>query len=60
MRKVLFIIGVLLTLGIFCACSNSDDTTDIIEGRLLIIKNPPLHYIINGGWSVTEMNRMKC
>ena len=42
MRKVLFILGVLLTLGIFCACSNSDDTTDIIEGPIIDNQKSPL------------------
>ena len=30
MKKVLFILGVLLSLGLFCGCSNSDDTTDSV------------------------------
>ena len=42
MRKVLFILGVLLMLGIFCACSNSDDTTDIIEGPIIDNQKSPL------------------
>ena len=33
MKKVLFILGVLLSLGMFCACSKSDETTDVLEGQ---------------------------
>ena len=29
-------------LGIFCACSNSDDTTDIIEGPIIDNQKSPL------------------
>lgn len=35
MRKVLFILGVLLPLGMFSACSSDDDTTDSIEGPIV-------------------------
>ena len=31
MKKVLLVLGVLLSLGMFCACSNSDDLTEFTE-----------------------------
>ena len=34
MKKVLFILGVLLSLGLFCACSKSDETTDDNNGEV--------------------------
>ena len=33
MRKVYVILGMLLSLGMICACSKSDDVTDIVEGQ---------------------------
>ena len=33
MKKVLFGMSMLLSLGMFCACSKSDDTTEIVEGQ---------------------------
>lgn len=31
MKKVFVIIGMLLSLGMFCACSKSDETTNVLE-----------------------------
>lgn len=32
MKKVFFILGVLLSLGMFCACSSDDDNDNVING----------------------------
>ena len=40
MKKVLFILGVLLSLGMFCACSNDDDMNGFEnDGTLLVPKD---------------------
>ena len=33
MKRVLFVLGMLLTFGLFCACSSDDDITDVYEGQ---------------------------
>ena len=32
-KKLLFIMSFLLSLGMFCACSNSDESTDVMAGN---------------------------
>ena len=33
MKRALFVLGMLLTFGLFCACSSDDDITDVYEGQ---------------------------
>ena len=33
MKKLLFFLGMLLSLGIFCACSSDDDISDVYKGQ---------------------------
>ena len=36
MKKNLCIIwGMLLSLGMFCACSNSDESTEVMAGKII-------------------------
>lgn len=39
MKKVLFIMGVLLSLGVFSACSSDDEISDIMDNKLILFKD---------------------
>lgn len=50
MKKDFFILGVLISLGMFCACSSDDEVIDENDGQSLISRNDT----INNNTEMTE------
>ncbi len=39
MKKLLFLLGVLLSLGMFCACSSDDEFSDLMDKKLSLFED---------------------
>lgn len=54
MKKVVFMMSLLLTLGLFCACSN-DDETSFISGSILLFDEEEIDdYVFIGKLTMPE------